>query len=80
MTTRKATATLAGLLCAGALMAGGCKSVKKADYDAAINENTKLRERIATLQDKVRDANTQVEAAERAKQDALAQQRAMYES
>lgn len=80
MTTRKTTAALAGLLCAGALIAGGCKSVKKADYDAAIDENTKLRERVASLQDKVRDANTQVDAAERSKQDALAQQRSSYES
>lgn len=80
MTTRSKTAALLGVLCAGALIAGGCKSVKKSDYDAAIQENTKLRERVASLQDKVRDANSQVDAAERAKQDALAQQRASYES
>ncbi|MFI4898553.1 MAG: OmpA family protein [Phycisphaerales bacterium JB059] len=80
MTTRKKTATLLGVLCVGTLMAGGCKSVKKADYDAAIQENTKLRERVASLQDKVREANSQVDAAERAKQDALAQQRSAYES
>ncbi len=80
MTTRKRTAALLGVLCAGTLIAGGCKSVKKSDYNAAIEENTKLRERVATLQDKVRESNEQVDAAERAKQDALAQQQAMYQS
>ncbi len=80
MTTRKTTAVLLGVLCAGALIAGGCKNVKKADYDAAIVENTKLRERIATLQGKVRDSNEQVDAAQRAKDDALAQQRSQYQS
>jgi len=80
MTTRKTTAALCSVLCAGALIAGGCKSVKKGDYDAAIEENTKLRERVASLQDKVRDSNAEVDAARRAKEDALAQQRAQFQS
>ena len=80
MSTRKSTAMLLGLACASVMMAGGCKSVKKSDYNAAIEENTKLRERVATLQDKVRQSNEQVEAAERSKQDALSQQQAMYQS
>lgn len=46
------------------LMLGGCKTVKKSDYDAAIRENTELRERIAALQDTVRDANEQIDACE----------------
>jgi chemotaxis protein MotB len=41
----------------GSLGLTGCKSVKKSDYDAAIDENTQLRERIATLQENVRQAN-----------------------
>ncbi len=80
MTTRTTKAALLGVLCAGTLIAGGCKSVKKSDYNAAIEENTKLRERVATLQDKVRQSNEQVDAAERSKQDALSQQQAMYQS
>tara|TARA_R110002073_G_scaffold239285_1_gene400548 strand:+ start:50437 stop:51120 length:684 start_codon:yes stop_codon:yes gene_type:complete len=35
---------------------GGCKSVSQRDYDAAIDENTQLRERIAGLQENVRQA------------------------
>ena len=35
----------------------GCKSVSQRDYDAAIDENTQLRERIAGLQESVRQAN-----------------------
>ncbi|MFK7883800.1 MAG: OmpA family protein [Phycisphaerales bacterium] len=35
----------------------GCKSITQADYDAAIDENTQLRERLATLQGNVRQAN-----------------------
>jgi chemotaxis protein MotB len=41
----------------GALGLTGCKSISQADYDAAIDENTQLRERIASLQDNVRQAN-----------------------
>ena len=36
---------------------GGCKSISQRDYDAAIDENTQLRERIAGLQESVRQAN-----------------------
>jgi chemotaxis protein MotB len=35
----------------------GCKSVSQRDYDAAIDENTQLRERLAGLQESVRQAN-----------------------
>lgn len=41
----------------GAFGLTGCKSISQADYDAAIDENTQLRERIASLQDNVRQAN-----------------------
>lgn len=41
----------------GAMGLTGCKTISQADYDAAIDENTQLRERIATLQDNVRQAN-----------------------
>ncbi len=40
------------------LIFGGCKSVSQRDYDAAIDENTQLRERIAGLQENVRQANS----------------------
>lgn len=35
---------------------GGCKSVSQRDYDAAIDENTQLRERIAGLQETIRQS------------------------
>ncbi len=41
----------------GMLGLTGCKSISQADYDAAIDENTQLRERIATLQGNVQQAN-----------------------
>jgi chemotaxis protein MotB len=41
----------------GAFGLTGCKSISQSDYDAAIDENTQLRERIASLQDNVRQAN-----------------------
>ncbi|MEQ8770671.1 MAG: OmpA family protein [Phycisphaerales bacterium] len=56
----------AGLALTGALL-GGCKTVKKADYEAALQENTELRERIAGLQDVVRQANEQIAACENEK-------------
>ncbi|GJM18666.1 MAG: hypothetical protein DHS20C14_08790 [Phycisphaeraceae bacterium] len=49
----------AGLAVTGALL-GGCKTVKKSDYQAAIQENTELRERVAGLQDVIRQANEQI--------------------
>jgi len=39
------------------MMLVGCKSVSQRDYDAAIDENTQLRERIAGLQESVRQCN-----------------------
>lgn len=47
------------LITMGALsmMLVGCKSVSQRDYDAAIDENTQLRERIAGLQESVRQCN-----------------------
>lgn len=35
----------------------GCNSISQADYDAAIDENTQLRERLATLQGNVNQGN-----------------------
>ena len=40
----------------------GCKTISQRDYDAAIDENTQLRERIAGLQENVRQANEGNEA------------------
>lgn len=51
----------AAVLAAGLLVAGGCKNVKKRDYDAVVRENTELRERLTTLQDTVSDANSQTD-------------------
>ncbi len=79
MNKRFGTALLIGAVCAGALL-GGCKNVKKADYDAAVQENTRLRERVASLQDKVAQSNQQVLAAQTEKDRALADQRAQYMS
>jgi chemotaxis protein MotB len=42
----------------------GCNSVSQRDYDAAIDENTQLRERIAGLQENVRQASEGNEAYE----------------
>jgi len=39
------------------IVLGGCKTVSQRDYDAAIDENTQLRERISGLQENVRQAN-----------------------
>ncbi len=64
----------------GAMGLTGCKSISQADYDAAIDENTQLRERIASLQDNVRQANernaaiTQENSQLRAENDKLKQQ------
>lgn len=44
---------------AGATVLSGCKSVSKEDYDAALAENRDLRERLASLQGTVSDANDQ---------------------
>lgn len=74
MNMRYGKALVIGALCAGALL-GGCKNVKKADYDAAVEENTRLRERVASLQDKVAQSNQQVAAAQAEKDRALAEQR-----
>lgn len=49
---------LGGLVASGALL-GGCKNVSKADYDAALAENRELRERLASLQGTVNEANDQ---------------------
>ncbi len=39
------------------IVLSGCKTISQRDYDAAIDENTQLRERIAGLQENVRQAN-----------------------
>ena len=72
MNTRRAV-QVGALLSGAALALGGCKTVKKSDYDAAIQENTELRERVAGLQEKVLEANQLIEACESDKQ-ALANQ------
>lgn len=41
---------LIALGCLGLAVLGGCNTVSQRDYDAAIDENTQLRERIAGLQ------------------------------
>lgn len=43
----------------GAMTLGGCKTVSQADYTAAIEENTELRERLSSLQETVRQSNSQ---------------------
>lgn len=55
MNTWKKTIITLGML--GLTALGGCKSVSQRDYDAAIDENTQLRERIAGLQENVRQSN-----------------------
>jgi chemotaxis protein MotB len=55
MNTRKLT--LIGLALTSMITLGGCSSISQREYDAAIDENTELRSRIATLQDSVRDSN-----------------------
>lgn len=63
-----------GIAAAGvALVLTGCKTVNKSDYDAAILENTELRERIAGLQGKVLEANQLIEACETEKQSLASQ-------
>lgn len=52
-----------GVALAGCSLAGvGCKTVKKADYEAAVAENTELRGRIETLQDSVRQSEADKDA------------------
>lgn len=45
-----------------ALLLGGCSTVSQAEYDDAIAENNDLRERVASLQDTVRQSNDQKSA------------------
>lgn len=47
-------------LAAVALGLGGCKNVSKADYDAAVNENAELRQRIQTLEAQGNARDTQI--------------------
>lgn len=47
-------------LAAIALGLGGCKNVSKADYDAAVNENAELRQRIQTLEAQGNAKDTQI--------------------
>jgi outer membrane protein OmpA-like peptidoglycan-associated protein len=47
-------------LAAIALGLGGCKNVSKADYDAAVNENAELRQRIQTLEAQGNARDTQI--------------------
>jgi chemotaxis protein MotB len=54
MNTQKLFIIAMGAMCMALV---GCKSVSQRDYDAAIDENTQLRERIAGLQESVRQAN-----------------------
>jgi len=52
------------LLLAIASGLGGCKSVSKAQYNAAVQENSELRDRLATLQDSIRQGNGQAQSLE----------------
>lgn len=51
----------------------GCNTVSQRDYDAAIDENTQLRERIAGLQENVRQASDGNKAYEQQNADLRAQ-------
>lgn len=60
MNTKRTLPTLGvALLALGAAGLGGCNKIDKAEYDAAVQENNELRDRVATLQDTVRRANEQ---------------------
>ncbi len=61
------------------LIFGGCKSVSQRDYDAAIDENTQLRERIAGLQENVRQANSGNEGYEQQNADLRAENQRLAE-
>ncbi|MFG0307308.1 MAG: flagellar motor protein MotB [Phycisphaerales bacterium JB040] len=61
-TRRIATFTLAALTLASGLT--GCKNVSKAQYDAAVQENSELRDRLAILQDNLRQGNSQSQSLE----------------
>lgn len=51
------TMMILGLTLASLLTLGGCSSISQREYDAAIEENTELRARIASLQGSVRESN-----------------------
>ncbi len=53
---------LIALGCLSMVVLSGCKTVSQRDYDAAIDENTQLRERIVGLQENVRLASEGNEA------------------
>lgn len=55
---------VAPLLLAATLATVGCKRIPRDEYEAAIAENTELRERLAAQQDAVRQANDQLSALE----------------
>ena len=59
MSGRNRMRIVLGGLVLGATLLGGCKNVSKADYDAALAENRELRERLASLQGTVNEANDQ---------------------
>jgi len=61
-TRRIATFTLAALTLGAGLT--GCKNVSKAQYDAAVQENSELRDRLAILQDNLRQGNSQSQSLE----------------
>ena len=43
---------------------GGCSSVPKKDYDMAVQENTELRDRLASMQDALRDRDSRISELE----------------
>ncbi|MDX9912014.1 MAG: OmpA family protein [Phycisphaerales bacterium] len=43
---------------------GGCSSVPKKDYDLAVQENTELRDRLASMQDALRDRDARISELE----------------
>ena len=57
MTKRRIAVGMLATLALGTL--GGCNKVSRAQYDAAVEENSQLRDRLALLQDNVRQGNSQ---------------------
>lgn len=53
------TRLLAAAALAGLVLLGGCNKVKRGDYDAAVGENTELRERLGEAQASLTEVNEQ---------------------
>ncbi|MCL4220721.1 MAG: OmpA family protein [Phycisphaerales bacterium] len=53
------TRLLAAAALAGLVLLGGCNKVKRGDYDAAVGENTELRQRLGEAQASLTEVNEQ---------------------